>query len=189
MSLFRRLRFWNTKDSVTTSSLNEEFENVVKTWNDHNNGVLTWDASIFKGTTGATNAAAGVVGEYIESVIGSTSAGTSGQYTDSTSIDLTPGDWEVNAMLHFYRNSATFTSMEIELGISVNAGNTASGLVSGSNYQFSDFGTTQNNHDLNVNGYRMSLASNTTVYLKTYVAAYTVGTPKLTGRLSARRVR
>lgn len=156
-------------------------------------GTKTFSGQLIgKGTATNDSAAAGYIGEYIESLVSSnTSVGTSGQYFDATSITLTAGDWDVTGLLTIKSNSATFTSTYFAIGISTTTGNSATGLVEGVN-DF-DYGavvpTTFSNFGMSVPTYRMSVAGSTVVYLKGFVQVYTVGTPKYTCRLSAWRRR
>jgi hypothetical protein len=156
------------------------------------NGSLAFTSTSTQGITGATtndSAAAGKVGEYIESVVGSTSFAASGNYGDLTSISLTAGDWDVTA-IGAASNSGT-TWSQVNIGISVNGGNSGTGLVNGSSQVFMLFAnssTAITDFTLTVPVYRISLSTTTTIFSK-MLAVYTGGTAKLMGRLSARRMR
>jgi len=158
-------------------------------------GTLTGNLAFSPSTAGITgtatnnNAVAGVVGEYVESVVGSGSVGTTAQYYDITSISLTAGDWDVTGIVMYLRNGASWTG--IELGISQTTGNSGTGLVAGSNavYSYPAAASTVYNYvTLSIPSFRILLSGNSTVYLKGY-AEYTAATPIRYGRLSARRVR
>lgn len=154
-------------------------------------GVKTFSGQLIgKGTATNDSAAAGYIGEYVESVIGSTSV-TNGTYVDGTSISLTAGDWDVSSLVEFSRNAATFTSTDFEVGISVVSGNNITGLVLGSNYFVNNAVVPVSFASFNVvvPGYRLSLSATTTVYMKVYADTISAGTAKFQGRLSARRVR
>lgn len=138
------------------------------------------------GTTTNDNAAAGRIGEYIESVVGPVNFGTSGQYSDLTSISLTAGDWDVSSLCATQNNGATVTTWL--LGISTTSGNSGTGLVVGSNRAANVGPTAASDISTAIPPYRMSLASTTTVYCKLF-GSYTVATPIAYARLSARRVR
>lgn len=138
-----------------------------------------------KGIPNAGDATAGNVGEYIESVVGSTSAPSSGAYGDLTSITLTAGDWDLSAIVTGELNGATLTSMLA--GIGTTTGNDGSGLVYGDN-SGNFLPTSANRAGVTVPPKRVRLASTTTYYLK-MMAAYSAGTPKFYGRISARRMR
>jgi len=164
------------------AKLDDEINNIYKDIR----GVLS---SGIRGTTAGDAAAAGMVGEYVESVVPSGSVGTASQYFDITSIPLTAGDWDVTGIGMYLRNGASWTG--IEIGISQTSGNSGTGLVPGSSniyYYPAAAGTTQNYVSLSIPSYRISLSGNSTVYLKGYLE-YTAATPTRYGRLSARRVR
>ena len=159
-----------------------------------NNGTLNNAASIqdtgcaLKGTTTNNSAAAGYVGEYVASVTG-TSAVTSNQYGDLTSISLTAGDWDVSLNLTWDSAGATWSFAES--GISTTSGNSIAGLTIGSNRMLTGFPSSAVSTlyiPQTVANYRLSLSGTTTIYAK-YLAIYTVGTPTASCRLSARRVR
>lgn len=141
------------------------------------------------GTTTNNNTAAGNVGEYVESVVGSTAFPTTSVYGDLTSISLTAGDWDVSANFLFLRNGCSINDMEI--GISTVSGNSSAGLVAGNNdarYALTVGVTTLSQLSLCIPVYRLSISSTTTVYFK-FQGDYTVATPNGLGRLSARRMR
>lgn len=140
------------------------------------------------GTTTNGNAAAGYVGQQIESVISTfTNYPTSTQFGDLTSISLTAGDWDVSAMIEATLNGATLTG-DMRLGISTTAGNSTTGLVQGTNLVNMIQANTLYDSPAVIPVYRISLTATTTVYLK-YRAAFSAGTPQATGRISARRMR
>ncbi len=156
-------------------------------------GVATFSGQLIgKGTATNDAADAGYIGEYIESVVGSTTVGTTGQNFDLTSITLTAGDWDVSGECEYNSNGATFTSfVDLRLGISTTAGNDLTGLTRGSNQNIcqSSLPLTFGLFTLTQIPYRMSLTTSTTVYLKGFCDQYTVGSPKSRCRISARRVR
>lgn len=142
-----------------------------------------------QGTATNDSAAAGYVGQYVESVVGSGSVGTNAQYFDVTSISLTAGDWDVTGIIMYFRNGASWTG--VECGISQTSGNSGVGLVAGSSDVYAYHtaaGTSENYRSLSIPSLRISLSGTTTIYLKGY-AEYTAATPNRYGRLSARRVR
>jgi len=141
-----------------------------------------------KGVTTTGDATALYLGEYIESILAAGALPASNnQYGDATSISLTAGDWDVTAIMNW--NFAGVTNTSRKLGISTTSGNSATGLVAGSNLVTETYGTADNNISTYIPSYRMSLASTTTVYMKELVA-FSGGTPATLGaRLSARRVR
>lgn len=137
------------------------------------------------GTTGAGDASAGQVGEYISSSVSSSTniPSLTGQYGDLTSISLTPGDWDISCVVSYQANGATVTYAGT--GISPTAGNSSSGL----NEYFEIPGPTAGlNNSFSIPCHRRAIATTTTFYLKTNVG-FSVATPKYTCRISARRVR
>lgn len=142
------------------------------------------------GTATNDDAAAGYVGEEIRSHVGGTAASATGTWDDGTSIPLTAGDWDVTAILNPEANGATWT--EVDLGIGLTGGNSGAGLVDGDNqvrWAFAATSTVPQDFTLSIPTYRISLAAPATVYLKRRFV-FSAGTPQSTGcRLSARRVR
>ncbi len=135
------------------------------------------------GTTTNNNAAAGSVGEYVESVVSAVSAASSTTFGDVTSISLTAGDWDVTLLING-NPAATWTSFQY--GISQTTGNSSTGLVTGSNRGIDSASLTGNTTRV-IPSYRQSLAGTTTIYAK----ANSTFTSTLTydARLSARRLR
>jgi hypothetical protein len=144
---------------------------------------------IVKGTNTNDNAAAGEVGEYIESVVSGVGFPTSGNWGDMTSIALTAGDWDVSFSGGAFSGGATWSALNI--GISTTSGNNNTGLVVGSNATDSSWASSSTSivvFDATVANYRMSVSAGTTVYGKLR-STYSAATPQFRGRLSARRVR
>lgn len=140
------------------------------------------------GTTTNDNAQTGSVGEYVESVVGSTNFPATGVWGDLTSISLTAGDWDVNGIM-LATIGTTWSSAR--LGISQTAGNSTTGLTLGSNFiqtLFASTSTTITQVSLTISGFRISLSGTTTIYLK-FMSDWSSGTPAAFGRLSARRLR
>jgi hypothetical protein len=136
------------------------------------------------GTTTNDNASAGNVGEFI-SATGSSTSLTNSTAATLTSISLTAGDWDVQAVAAFSPASATTSNLQTV------AVSTVSGTLSGA------VGTyTQNSSPIQT-GFasgvtspvvRVSLASTTTVYCVAE-AYFAVSTMSATGFIRARRVR
>jgi hypothetical protein len=140
------------------------------------------------GTNTNNNAAAGYLGEYVESKNASfTNFPATGTYGDATSISLTAGDWDVTLLVDANANSSTNTAFSV--GISTTSGNSSAGLSSGENAADGTFNNLSNSfsNGVSIPNYRMSLSGTTTVYGK-IKASFTAGTPQYTYRLSARRV-
>lgn len=146
-----------------------------------------------RGVTDGSDACAGCLGEYIESVVADVNSPTTGQYGDLTSISLTPGDWDVAVVAYLDRNGATYTvDGAFQIGISTVSGNTNAGTTLGDNilYFVNQTGSlSMSSSSSSVSNYRMNLTTTKTVYAK-YRAEYTAGgPPRWSGRLSARRIR
>lgn len=110
-----------------------------------------------------------------------------GSYGDITSILLTPGVWDVNALA--YANIGTATGLTSwTIGISTTSGNSAAGLTFGDSASICLPPTATTDTNASIPPYRVKITSNTTHYLK-YNATYATGTPQSRGRLSAVRVR
>lgn len=142
------------------------------------------------GTSTNDNAPTGYFGEYVSS----TTAGvthnfpTSGNYGDWASITLTPGDWDLTICWTVNAGGATVT--EVTTGISVTTGNSSTGLTDGVNRFSADKGPVSGSTNENgcIANYRQSISASTTFYAK-YESTYSVSTPKIGGRFTARRMR
>jgi hypothetical protein len=142
------------------------------------------------GTNTNDSAAAGFVGEVIESVAGFTNAPTSGQYGDLTSISLTAGDWSVSVYGTWAINTATVPAgNDSDVGVSTTTGNSSTGLVAGDTVGI-DFlvASTRTQVNISIPPKRFSLSATTTVYLK-YRSNYSAGVPQCAGRITATRRR
>jgi len=149
--------------------------------------VLSVAGSAVKGTTTNDNAAAGYVGESVESVAGPVSAPASNTYGDITSITLTPGDWDISAIIVSILNTGVSITSVIG-GIGTAAGSNGAGLVVGDNQGYSVPPTSQYLPSITIPPKRVSINATTTYYLKMWMS-YASGTPQFQGRISARRVR
>jgi len=145
-------------------------------------------AELARGVTNGSDAAAGYPGEYVQSLVGSTSfaPSTTGQFKDITSLTLTAGDWDLTGVFYADKNGATVTNIEILIGGTV-SGNNSTGGVIGSNYTNMPTGTNDGNGG-SIPNYRVSISSSTTYYMKIKFN-FTVATPNYAGRFSARRIR
>lgn len=142
------------------------------------------------GVIDASSAAAGSVGEYIESVILQASATSLVTATPKTitSISLTAGDWDVSGVVYYlFPTSTTVTLIAGSISTTTNVSDTTSGRWS--QLLFASFapgnGTVMSQVIPTV---RINVSSTTTYYL---VAAATFATSTLTGfgAISARRRR
>lgn len=198
MSIINRITTWAAGQVLKSADLNGEFNNVINLFNNLDATTTTWTnvkvqnltstvTTVLVGTTTNDSAAAGNIGEYIESVVSAVNFPSTGVFGDATSISLTAGDWEVTAQWYYDPRGASHGGNTF-IGISQTSGNSSTGLVSGSNqYNF----TVSNGNTIysgSISGYRQSLSSTTTLYLK-YIDNYSVATPQLSARLSARRLR
>lgn len=141
------------------------------------------------GTTTNDNAAAGYVGEYIESIVlsGSAVSLTTAIAANVTSISLTGGDWDVSGTVIISRNAATsmtqnaaWVSTTSATQPTAPAGGIAlliNSATVGTTLQSFPVGTT-----------RFSLSGTTTVYLGV-LTVFTVNTSDAYGIIRARRVR
>ena len=140
------------------------------------------------GTTTNNNAAAGSVGEFINSAVpNNTVTLTSGTPTNVTSISLTPGDWDVWGEVWFLIGTGAATA--IQTGISMTSATVPTQPTpNGSRTAF--YGTMAASSIQDVAGLkcRISIAATTTVYLIAY-AAFPSGTTTCGGSISARRRR
>jgi hypothetical protein len=143
-----------------------------------------------KGTSTNDNAAAGFIGEYVESVIASASAVslTTNTAANVTSISLTAGDWDVDLMTYFVQAATTTISVLITGSNSTSA--TLPTLDSQQRAEWDGENLTHNRvrRTLNPRTVRFSLASTTTIYLIVY-AEFGVSTMTAFGTIRARRVR
>lgn len=154
-------------------------------------GITASSASIksLYGTTTNDDACSGCIGEYLESVVlyASRVNGVNAQYVDVTSIQLTPGDWDVTAMGTII--SAGSGQTDAQIAITTTSGNSGTGIAADNSAEIIFPSTIAlTSHFLSVPNYRKSVSTTTTVYFK-YYALFTVNTPQIFGRLSARRVR
>jgi hypothetical protein len=138
------------------------------------------------GTTTNDDAAAGDVGEYVESVIvfGSAVSLVDSVSANLTSISLTAGDWDVEGNVIFFSAAGTVTQSEAGISI-VSATQPGSALRAYSGVQhivasYSD--------SILPPKTRISIAGTTTVFLVA-TCTFSAGTIQVFGSMSARRVR
>ena len=157
------------------------------------NGTITFAGSGTIGIVGTTtnnSAAAGSVGEYVLSNVVSGSAVTiasSGVYINITSISLTAGDWDIVGAGTITDSVAGTPTGNAEIVVSLYSANTTTDHVLGLN----DFrGAPSATYDCSIAVplYRLSVASTTTVYLKSTVG-FSSGTWEAYGSIQARRRR
>jgi hypothetical protein len=142
------------------------------------------------GTNTNDNAAAGFVGQYIESVVegGSAVALTNGVAANVTSISLTAGDWDVFGNLAFVA-AATTTITSMAGGGSITSATVPSTIAQKTNIAiFPNAGNTVTGNPSGTFHFRLSLGSTTTVFLVAS-AAFATSTLSAFGFIAARRVR
>ena len=132
------------------------------------------------GTTTNNNAGAGVVGEYVSSIIssGAPTSFTSSMAGNLTSISLTAGDWDLYGNVLIIGTNVTSVAIWIS--------STSASLPDASLYSlYAATTTTQLGGPAPF--IRFSLSGTTTIY----ISAFPIGTGTLTGsgQVSARRVR
>jgi len=140
-------------------------------------------ANPFVGTKTNDNAAAGNIGEYVESNIVTPVSITSVTPTNLTSISLTAGDWDVWGNIAF--NGAGGATLTLQLaGISLTSNTFGPDNRGYGQYSVSDIiGST-----IAPPVFRVSIASTTTVYMVGRVT-FSTGSCSMAGTLSARRAR
>jgi hypothetical protein len=142
------------------------------------------------GTNTNDNAAAGFVGQYIESVVegGSAVALTNGVAANVTSISLTAGDWDVFGNLAFVA-AATTTITSMTGGGSTTSATVPSTIAQKTNIAiFPNAGNTVTGNPSGTFHFRLSLGSTTTVFLVAS-AAFATSTLSAFGFIAARRRR
>lgn len=152
-------------------------------------GTGTSSVDAIKGTVTNNNAISGYVGEYLGAT-GTANATTSTQYGDLAILSLTAGDWNVCALANFDRNGATWSQAQI--GIGTVAGNDSTGLTGAETtvaMEWTNSSALIHSVPLVVAPVRVSLAANSTRYLK-FRSTYTAGgPPSVAGVIKARRER
>lgn len=187
--------------NVTKNTLSKDI--VVTTASDLINGyirkcdnvinVTTLDVCSSAGQLPATatndNALVGRLGEYAESIVVSTSpvAIVTATAKTITSISLTPGDWDVDAVGSFApANTTSVTGTAISISGTTDTVDSTPGRIVGLNQPATVTGGLANS--FSIPPYRFSLSGNTTVYL-VIIANFTVSTANGYGIIRARRVR
>lgn len=147
--------------------------------------IATISANQVVGTTTNDNAAAGYIGEYIESIVNTNTAfPVSGSLSPAASVALTAGDWELNFFAAALANGSTCRTAFININSAASTGGTI-GLNQAVGAGPVDMIT---DTSYVVPCYRVSLAGSATLY-GNIGGFYTGPTPLYTCRLSARRMR
>lgn len=120
-----------------------------------------------------------------------TSVGATSVYSDLTSLSLEAGEWELGFGTSIIRNSATFSVIDIQVGIGLTTGNVAT-IDAWSSSFYNSLGnnvTTFTRLPFTLSGYKVNPTTTTTYYLKGYVGNYTVNTPRHQSTFYARRIK
>lgn len=159
--------------SLNASQLSSGTVPAART-NGHQNGTATND-----------NAAAGEIGEFMSNT-GSNIALTTGTAAQVATVTLTAGDWDVWGSIAFLP-AATTTSSTL-LGVVSLTSASASGIASPCTTSMAYAGTAGANQSVPVGVCRVSVATNTPVYVN-IDAFFAVSTAQGNGTIFARRVR
>ncbi|WP_438278066.1 pyocin knob domain-containing protein [Nitrobacter sp.] len=139
------------------------------------------------GTTGTTQPAAGKVGELIASTGVTLNFSASATPGTVTSITLTPGVWDIEAMGLFNGAGAT-TSSDWTMAVSTTAATVTAALVAKANQRISRSSPLADmSIAMTIPRQRVAIAANTTYYLNA-MASYAVSTYQVIGDIQARRV-
>ena len=139
-----------------------------------------------KGTNTNDTAAAGYVGESIESYA-AVNPPASNTYGDIASITLTPGDWDISAIIVSILNTGVSITSVVG-GFCTASGNSSAGMTFGDTGGYSVPPTSQYAPTITIPPKSVKINATTTYYLKMWMT-YSSGTPQFQGRISARRVR
>jgi hypothetical protein len=136
------------------------------------------------GTTTNNSASAGIVGQFVNSIIlsGSAVSLSSGTPKDLTSISLTAGDWDVMGNISFITNASTPVAYVGWLNLT-SATQPDAALIT--------FLTTTsffNSDSIPVPALRVSITTTTTVYISAS-STFSGGSLTMCGQIQARRVR
>lgn len=149
-------------------------------------GVATFSGQLVgKGTSTKDNAASGYIGEYIEETLSTHAVPNDGVWGDVTNITLTAGDWDITLLAEVQAIATVVNSI---FAISIHAGTDTTDHVAGINQSHGYNPTAAGGGFSAIPSYRVSINTDTTYYYKVNLS-YGSGTPKLDGRISARRVR
>lgn len=110
----------------------------------------------------------GTESRVVEEIVSSyTSTGATTEWADFDTISLTPGDWDLSAVVCFNRNTATSGSTYQQMGISTTSGNDSTGLTEGTNLVSNPAAlAAASDTYLSINAYRVQPTVTTTYYLK-----------------------
>jgi hypothetical protein len=113
---------------------------------------------------------------------------TAGTFGDATSIDLTPGEWDLTGVLTAFSNGAVSTTT-LWLAITTVSGNSSSGMVNGRNLVLGQKSQTAQYYDtLVIPTYNVTVTVPTTYFLKVRGDAAVANLQRV-NRISARRIK
>jgi hypothetical protein len=140
-----------------------------------------------RGTTTNDSAAAGFVGEYVET-IQSTIVSTTGTgvWRDIANVALTAGEWDVRGCVYIEVSGASLTRAFVTIGTA--SGNNATGATISESYFEIDPPTSSGDRSFCFTPLRRSISGSQSYYLKCQ-GTYTVSDIDCRGFISARRVR
>lgn len=143
-------------------------------------------AGQFVGTPTNDNASAGNVGEFISSVIPSSSAVTlsNGVWSNVTSITVTPGDWDISAETWTTVGAATIIASNANTSSAATVSQPAVGVAS---VELAFASNTTGTFELALAPCRQAVSSNTQMYLNANVTFS--GSATAYGKIMARRRR
>jgi len=114
---------------------------------------------------------------------------TAGTWGDLTSIILTPGEWDISALIVYYSNGAT-TTATLNCGVSTESGNSFSDAATGDNRVYEAKTTTTGRADtVNLMRKNVTLTETTTYYLKANASGSITNLETLGYKISARRIK
>jgi hypothetical protein len=149
----------------------------------------TIDRPVIIGRTDGGNAAAGNVGEFVESKVltGAAVSLTSGGTSNVTSISLTAGDWDVEGVVSI--NAGATTSFTVQASAISLVSATYPTLSNGGCHivRTAAYVPNSSGNTLPTGRLRVSVSSTTTVYLVAS-CTFTVSTASAYGIITARRV-
>lgn len=175
--------------TVISSGTNEPLAINAKGTGTINLGNVSTGAVNLRGTSTNDSASAGNYGEYISSTVTSGSAVslTSATAKTITSISLTAGDWDVQAIGYVAPAASTsMTNNAVSISGTTDTLDTTPGKINGLTYAAVVTGGAA--QSMVIPSYRLSLSATTTVYLVVQ-ATFTVSTAGGYGVISARRAR
>lgn len=173
--------------AIGTSGANVPLLNGANTWSAPQSFVSATIASAtITGVTNASNAGAGIVGEYVSSIVTSGSAlpMTSGVPLNVTSITLSAGDWDVSGNVFTSPEAGTLTS-SFQGAVSTASATFPGAAASAITYPAAVAGAFLG---LACGTTRINVSAPTTVYLVA-AAVFSAGTLAAYGVINARRMR